>query len=362
MDCCHTDSPTPHNSDSHGHEHKKSVDYLLWGSITILLPLYILHYAAGYFPVTFAFLASTPLHHLGEAVASLFETMWWGILIGALFVGLLHYVPRELIMAILGPGGTFRGLLRATFAGVLLDLCSHGILMVGMKLYERGASIGQVMAFLIASPWNSFSLTLILLTLIGWKWTLAFIVCSMLIAVLTGIIFEQFVKKRILPSNPNQLEQGSARPFQEQWKEWVQTYSFKPTGIFNVLTIGIKESRMVIRWLFVGIILAATIRTFVPLEMYSTYFGASTLGLFLTLIAATVIEVCSEGSTPLAADLLTRAHAAGNSFAFLMTGVSTDYTEIMSLQNTTKSWKIALFLPLITLPQIVLIAWIMNGM
>ena len=36
--------------------------------------------------------------------------------------------------------------------------------MVGAKLYERGASIGQVMAFLIASPWNSFSLTLTLVT------------------------------------------------------------------------------------------------------------------------------------------------------------------------------------------------------
>ena len=54
------------------------------------------------------------------------------------------------------------GLLRAALAGVFLDLCSHGILAVGMKLYERGASAGQVMTFLLASPWNSFSLTLIL--------------------------------------------------------------------------------------------------------------------------------------------------------------------------------------------------------
>ena len=49
-----------------------------------------------------------------------------------------------------------------------------------------------------------------------------------------------------------------------------------------------------------------------------------------------------------------------NSFAFLMAGVSTDYTEIMVLKETTKSWKIALFLPLISLPQIVLVAWVIN--
>jgi len=44
-----------------------------------------------------------------------------------------------------------------------------------------------------------------------------------------------------------------------------------------------------------------------------------------------------------------------------MTGVSTDYTEIMVIRDTTKSWKIALFLPLLTVPQVIVIAWLMNG-
>ena len=81
-----------------------------------------------------------------------------------------------------------------------------------------------------------------------------------------------------------------------------------------------------------------------------------------TLIAATVIEVCSEGSTPIAADLLNRAQAPGNAFTFMMAGVATDYTEIMVLKDTTKSWKIALFLPLITLPQIIAVGYVMNGL
>ena len=77
---------------------------------------------------------------------------------------------------------------------------------------------------------------------------------------------------------------------------------------------------------------------------------------------ATVMEVCSEGTVPVAADLLVRAQAPGNSFAFLMTGVSTDYTEIMVLKDTTQSWKIALFLPLITVPQVVVLALVMNSL
>ncbi len=70
--------------------------------------------------------------------------------------------------------------------------------------------------------------------------------------------------------------------------------------------------------------------------------------------------MCSEGSSPVAADFLLRANAPGNALAFLMTGVATDYTEILSLKDTTKSWKLAFFLPLLTVPQVILIALILN--
>ncbi|MDO6805066.1 hypothetical protein Q4595_21620, partial [Wenyingzhuangia sp. 1_MG-2023] len=103
------------------------------------------------------------------------------------------------------------------------------------------------------------------------------------------------------------------------------------------------------------------VRAFVPEESFNTWFGATAAGMFMTLLAATVIEVCSEGSSPIAADLVTRAAAPGNSFTFLMAGAATDYTEIMSLKDTTRSWKIALFLPLITVPQVLLIGWLMNS-
>ena len=117
---------------------------------------------------------------------------------------------------------------------------------------------------------------------------------------------------------------------------------------------------MILKWIFFGVILAAMIRTFVSPDQFATFFGPTLGGLGLTVLIATVLEVCSEGSTPIAADLLTRAKAPGNAFAFLMTGVATDYTEILSLKETTKSWKIAWFLPLVTLPQVILIAWMMN--
>jgi uncharacterized membrane protein YraQ (UPF0718 family) len=140
------------------------------------------------------------------------------------------------------------------------------------------------------------------------------------------------------------------------------TGSLKP-GVENYLRLareGWSGSKMVLRWIFFGFVLTALIRAFVPDATFQQYFGPSIAGLFLTLLATTVIEVCSEGSSPIAADLLTRAHAPGNAFVFLMAGAATDYTEIMALRETTRSWKATLALPLLTTPQVLLIGWLLQ--
>lgn len=280
--------------------------------------------------------------------------------IGVVFVGLLGYIPRDLVMSVLGYAPGFTSLLRATVAGVFLDLCSHGILAVAMKLYERGASLGQVMAFLLASPWNSFSLTLILFGLIGVGWTLLFIALSLVIGLISGAIFDALVARGRLPENPHRELLDENIDAGRLWAEFQGSWQFSVAGSGRLLVDGVRGSRVVIRWALFGILLASLIRMLVPDEVFGAWFGATMMGLGMTVLAATIIEVCSEGTTPVAADLMHRASAPGNSFAFLMAGVATDYTEIMSIRDTTSSWKIALFLPLITLPQIIVLAIILN--
>lgn len=342
-----------HHDSCHA-EKKGSFDFFLWGSIAIITAFYLIKLLSFDFGLEQVLTFS-------DSVFDLMNKVWWGIAIGMIMVGVLSKVPREFVISLLGNGKGLRGILRATFAGVLLDLCSHGILMVGVKLYQKGLSIGQVMAFLIASPWNSFSLTLILIALIGFKWTILFIVFSMIIAIISGWIFNKLVDLKILPANEYSIDLPQGFNFVAEVKSQFAATDFTPKFFGEILWEGLIGSKIVIRWTFFGVIVASLIRTFVSTEHFQNLFGPSLFGLAMTVIAATVIEVCSEGSTPIAADILTRANAPGNSFAFLMTGVATDYTEIMSIKSATKSWLIALFLPLITVPQVVLVAWLINN-
>jgi len=334
---------------------QSSIDYLLWVSLALTSIFYAIH-------LLWPMQGPESLQHIAHTVFELINTMWWSVVLAAVFVGLLSQIPQNFVSAILGQGGSIRGLFRATLAGVFMDLCSHGILMVGMKLYQKGASLGQVMAFLIASPWNSISLTLIMIALIGLPWTLAFIALSMVIAWITGYLFDRLVASGHLPANPNQQPANENFEFMKEARARWAALSIDRPFLNEVYRESLSGSQMVVRWLLFGVLLAAMIRGFVALDDFQQWFGPGVLGLAATLLAATIIEVCSEGSTPIAADLMTRAKAPGNSFAFLMTGVATDYTEVMVIKDSMKSWKIALFLPLLTVPQVVVVALILNGL
>ena len=347
-----------HSEDEHGHSchsDSKKIDWLLWGSLIIVVSAYLGHW------LFHAQLMGVPqVGRFAHGIFELFNKMWWGLVIGIVLVGVLAKVPREFVMGVLGKGGRFSGLLRATLAGLMLDLCNHGILLVGMQLYKRGASLGQTMAFLIASPWNSLSLTIILVALIGLPWTLAFIFLSGLIALVSGVVFEILVRRKVLPPNPNSFDLPDDFKLLPEARKSLGQTRFSAKWFGSVIKNGLSESRMIMRWIFFGTVLAAFIRAVMPAETFGTWFGPSIAGLGVTLVVATILEVCSEGSSPIAADLLTRAAAPGNSFAFLMSGAATDYTEILSLRETTKSWLIAFALPAVTVPQVLVIGWILN--
>jgi uncharacterized membrane protein YraQ (UPF0718 family) len=334
------------------HDHS-TFDWIFWGSFSILA----LAMVFAVLPQQFV----PPLPLLNTFVSAeieLIQDMWLGMLIGVLSIGLMNLLPKDTILSALGKKRGVGSIVRAAAAGIVLDLCNHGLLLIAGKLYKSGVRYSQVLAFLIASPWNSLSLTIVMFALLGWQWTIAFILLSFLVAVVAGWIVDVMESRNRIPENPHRAEVDVAQKI--SLKENVN-HIRQNRGVFNVVFIdSFKESKMIMRWLLLGMVLAALIKTFLSQDAMQTWFGPTMIGLGLTLLAATVIEVCSEGLLPIAADLLTRAAAPGNAFTFMMAGVSTDYTEIMVLKETTGRWKMAFILPLVTLPQILVLGVILN--
>jgi uncharacterized membrane protein YraQ (UPF0718 family) len=105
--------------------------------------------------------------------------------------------------------------------------------------------------------------------------------------------------------------------------------------------------------------MAGVARAFIPHDWFLVYAGPTVVGLFVVLLFATIIEVCSEGSSPLAFEIYRQTGSFGNPFVFLMAGVSTDYTEIGLIASNIGK-RAAIWLPIITVPQILVLGYLFN--
>lgn len=288
---------------------------------------------------------------LNESLVSYLKLIWWAVLLGLFIGGLIdHFVPEEFIFKYLGQQKK-RSLFYALSAGFLLSACSHGILAIAIQLYKKGASIPAVITFLLASPWANLPITILLLGFFGWG-GLLFILLAMLIALITGFLYLVLEKFKLIES--------SRQPAKVQDYQWTRIKNFNfQASLKGVFRGTVNLANMVLWWILLGFLVAVLIRAYIPAHLFIRYFGPSFSGLLLTLLFATIIEVCSEGSAPLAFEIFNKVGTLGNPFVFLMAGVVTDYTEIGLLwANIGK--RTALWLPIITVPQVLLVGFLFN--
>jgi uncharacterized membrane protein YraQ (UPF0718 family) len=292
--------------------------------------------------------------------------IWWAIIIGFLIGGIIDYfIPREYIQKYLSRHRK-RTILYSIIFGFLMSACSHGILAIAIELYKKGASTSSVIAFLLASPWANLPITILLFGFFGTKAALI-VISALIVAVITGFIYQGLERKGMIECD--KCETGEDVPILTEFsiikdvKKRCKEYNFTSQNILKAITGTMKGSwsltKMVLWWLLIGMLMAAFARAYIPQHLFIDYMGPTILGLAITLFFATIIEVCSEGSSPLAFEIFNQTGAFGNSFTFLMAGVATDYTEIGLIWSNIGK-KAALWLPIITVPQILIIGYLFN--
>ena len=292
--------------------------------------------------------------------------IWWAILVGFLIGGIIDYfIPRTYIEKYLSRHRK-RTILYSIIFGFLMSACSHGILAIAIELYKKGANTSSVIAFLLASPWANLPITFLLFGFFGYK-AIFIVVSALIIAMITGIIYQHLERNGMVECAHCKL--GEDRPvhtdfsiIQDVKRRW-KKFEFTAINVKEALVGTFRGSwaltKMVMWWLLIGMIMAAFARGYIPNHLFMEYMGPTVLGLVVTLVFATIIEVCSEGSSPLAFEIYSQSGAFGNSFVFLLSGVITDYTEL-GLIWTNIGKKAALWLPIITVPQALVLGYLFN--
>jgi uncharacterized membrane protein YraQ (UPF0718 family) len=246
--------------------------------------------------------------------------------------------------------------------GFLMSACSHGILALSMQLHKKGASHAAVISFLLASPWANLPVTLLLIGFFKWK-SIVIILSAILVAINTGLIFQILERKGWVEKGRHTVEVAHDFSIRRDIQERIKNYKISTHQLqldfLGIIRGAISLADMVLFWLLLGMVMASLASTFVPHDIFHQYLGPTALGLVCTMILATLMEVCSEGTSPLAFELYKQTGAFGNAFAFLMGGVVTDYTEI-GLVWSNLGKKTALWMVLVSLPQVILLGWLFN--
>jgi len=304
-------------------------------------------------------LVSVGLHDMSLMLAyqTYLGMMWWAFLLGTLIAGIIDtYVPNTYIEALLAQQKK-RTLLTATLIGCLLSTCSHGVLVIAMNLYKKGASVAAVIVLLTAAPWTSIPTSLLLWRFFGYQ-GFVLIGIALAISLLTGLFFQHLERKQhldpraIAPTTP-----PTSFAILADIKTRYQHYTYTPTQLLqdirHILNHAKASAGMLGWWLGIALVLASYIQTFTPQYLFQTLLVNTPSGLLGTLGLATLIEVCSEGSSVLAFELYSQTQSLGHVLVFLLAGVATDYTEIGLIWNHIGK-RTACLLPLVSIPLILI--------
>jgi len=303
-----------------------------------------------------------PLSGYRSALENYVRMLWLPVTAGFFLGGLVdRFVPETYISKHLAEPGK-KTVFYAVSLGFLMSSCCHGLVALAMELHRKGASGAAVVSFLLASPWASLPVTLMLIGLFGAK-AFLIIFAALFMAVTTGIIFQGLDRAGLIERNRHTVRVETGFSIRKDVGRRVRGYHFSFAGLGSdlagILRGTLSLAQMVSGWVFLGLVMASLSNAFIPTEWFHRFLGPSIPGLFGTLLFATVLEVCSEGTSPVAFEIYKQTHAFGNALVFLMGGVVTDYTEIgLIWQNIGP--KTALWVLIVTLPQVLLFGWLFN--
>jgi len=239
------------------------------------------------------------------------------LLLGFMIAGILYgFFPKDKVQKYLGKNN-LRSVINASLLGIPLPLCSCGVIPTGVSFHQNGASKGAAVSFLISTPQTGVDSIMVTYSLLG----LPFAVLRPIIAFVTGIFGGWYTNRLV---KKNKLEEGNIHQIEEHIiynSFYHRVYSMMKYAFVDFL-------QDIMRWLVIGLIIAAAISIALPDDFFTNYIGNNYLSILLVLAASVPLYVCATGSVPIAAVLLMKGLSPGAALVFLMAGPATNAATI----------------------------------
>jgi len=288
--------------------------------------------------------------------------------IGFFLSGLIHeFVPTRLVERHLGGRG-IKPLLYSTLAGTALPICCFGSLPVAVSLHQKGARLGPVLAFLVATPATSISALLVCYALLGIKFTVFIFLAVILMGLVMGAIgnlikFEpkstsssrqdvELAKDPVCGMDVN-TEKGLTTEYegksyyfcsphcQAAFEQEADRYAIEGEAARNIkrrlasaLRFGFVDMvKEIGPELLLGLVLAALVAAIAPIGKFVGGYLGGGLGYLFSLVFGLLIYICSTASVPLVHAFVSQGMNIGAGMVLLLVGPITSWGTILVLRK-----------------------------
>lgn len=256
----------------------------------------------------------------------------------------------------------FIGYFMGSGFGAVTPFCSCSSIPVFLGFTSAGIPVGITMAFLITSPLINEVAVLLLVSLLGWQFTVIYVLVGMSVGILAGAFLDTIRAERWLQSfAAKALEQGQAQASQDNSEDMTSTsMTFTERHKFaKGETLEIFDR--VWKWVIIGVGLGAALHGFVPDGWIEAHLGD---GQWWSVPAAVLIGIPlysnATGVIPIMESLITNGLPIGTTLAFCMSTVAASFPEFILLKQVMQ-WRLLAIVFAILLIAFTLIGWIFNA-
>jgi uncharacterized membrane protein YraQ (UPF0718 family) len=305
------------------------------------------------------------------------------LVIGFFLSGIINeYIPTGWVERHLGGKGV-KPLLYSTLVGTVLPICCIGSLPVAISLHQKGARLGPVLSFLVATPATSISALLVCYGLLGIKFTVYIFFAVIVMGLIIGIIGNQFrsrprasTAESRLATDPvcgMQVETDKALKTERNGEVYYfccshcqQAFESSPAESMGAYPQIAHRLKHVFRYAFVdmpkeiglelllGLVLAALVAAITPVGKFVGDYLGGGLGYPFSLIFGLMMYICSTASVPLVHAFISQGMNIGAGMVLLMVGPVTSWGTILVLRKEFGGRILFVYLAVISLVSLTL--------
>lgn len=253
------------------------------------------------------------------------------------------------------------GYLLGAIFGAATPFCSCSSIPLFLGLTTARIPIGITMSFLITSPLINEIAVVLLWGLLGWKFTVIYVVAGISAGIIGGLFMDTIKAERWLqPVIPEAMQNAPAPQFVNEAGKMMRKLTVHQRHVFAYAAM-LTTCTRVWKWVIAGVAIGAVLHGFVPGNWFAENFGA---GEWWTVPAAVVVGIPLysnvTGIVPIMESLLVKGLPIGTTMAFCMSAVAASIPEVMLLRRIMTFKLQAAFIGYLWV-MFILVGWLFNS-